>query len=386
MFKFLKILAALLFLINPVFADGLNFPPAPCSVFGTTSGTCAQGSSLASYLPLAGGTMSGILASSNATASTSTATGSITTVGGIGAAGEIYGLRVSAFGAGNVSSNLAFGAGSLASNVSGGGNVAIGFNALNATTANNSVAIGASALQLATAGGNSVVIGANSGNNIVGGGAHVIIGAGSGQGIVSNNFDTIIGYNSANTLTGGSNTIIGSQVVVSAAANANTIVLADGAGTIRYDYGNTTASVNTITGAFAVTGLTNVATTSAMCYNTTTKLVTFDGTLGTCTVSDERLKNIGPRISNALDKLLQINGVNYTWKDVSYGRGPQIGVGAQTVEKVFPELVQTGIDGYKSVDYQRLTAPIIEALRELKADNDNLHACQNNWKCRIFGK
>lgn len=337
------------------------------------------------YLPLAGGTMTGVLASSNATASTSTTTGSITTAGGIGAAGEIYGLRVLAFGAGNVSSNLAFGAGSLAANSTGGGSIAIGFNALNAANTVNNIAIGSSAGQVITSGGNSVIIGPSAGNGIIGGGAHVIMGASSGQGIVSNNFDTIIGYNSANNLTGGSNTIIGSQVVVSAAANANTIVLADGAGTIRYDYGNTTAGVNTITGAFAVTGLTNVATTSAMCYNTTTKLVTFDGTLGTCTVSDERLKNIGDPISGALAKLMQIRGVNYTWKSSIYGTGPQIGVGAQTVEKVFPELVQTGADGYKSVDYQRLTAPIIEALRELKADNDNLRSCQNNWKCRIFG-
>lgn len=369
MFKFLKILAALLFLINPVFADGLNFPPAPCSVFGTTSGTCAQGSSLASYLPLAGGTMSGVLASSNATASTSTATGSINTVGGIGAGGEIYALRVTAYGAGLITSNLAFGAGSLASNVSGGNNVAIGSNALNAVTGSANIGVGTGA-----------------GGLISGGLANTIIGSNAGVAITGSNGNTIIGYNSATTLTGANNTLIGAAITVSAAANANTIVIADGGGQARYDYGNTTASVNTITGAFAVTGLTNVATTSAMCYNTTTKLVTFDGTLGTCTVSDERLKNIGPRISNALDKLLQINGVNYTWKDVSYGSGPQIGVGAQTVEKVFPELVQTGIDGYKSVDYQRLTAPIIEALRELKADNDNLHACQNNWKCRIFGK
>ena len=54
------------------------------------------------------------------------------------------------------------------------------------------------------------------------------------------------------------------------------------------------------------------------------------------------------------------------------GKGRQIGVGAQTVERVFPELVSTDSTGKKSADYQRLTAPIIEALRELKADNDNL--------------
>jgi hypothetical protein len=133
------------------------------------------------------------------------------------------------------------------------------------------------------------------------------------------------------------------------------------------------------------TALANSATTSAVCYNTSTGVLTYDGTIGTCTTSDERLKNVGPRIDHALDRLLQINGVNYTWKDPAYGTGPQIGVGAQTVEKVFPELVQTGSDGYKSVDYQRLTAPIIEALRELKADNDNLRACQASWKCRLLG-
>ena len=135
-----------------------------------------------------------------------------------------------------------------------------------------------------------------------------------------------------------------------------------------------TNALTTLTGSLTVSALANAATTSAVCYNTGTGVFTYNSTVGTCTVSDERLKNMGPRIDHALDKLLQINGVNYTWKDAAYGTGPQIGVGAQTVEKVFPELVQTGSDGYKSVDYQRLTAPIIEALRELKADNDNLRA------------
>lgn len=118
-------------------------------------------------------------------------------------------------------------------------------------------------------------------------------------------------------------------------------------------------------GLFAVTGMTNVATTSAVCYNTGTGLVSYDGTIGTCTVSDERLKNIGPRIDKALDKLLKINGVYYTWKDQTMGIGRQIGVGAQTVEKVFPELVHIDSEGKKSADYMRLTAPIIEALREI---------------------
>jgi hypothetical protein len=129
-------------------------------------------------------------------------------------------------------------------------------------------------------------------------------------------------------------------------------------------------ATTTITAA----GLANVATTSAICYNTGSGLFTYDGTIGTCTVSDERLKDIGNRIPGALAKLLAIDGFYYTWKDQAFGAGRQIGIGAQTVERVFPELVQTDSQGRKSADYQRLVAPIIEALRELKSDNDNLHA------------
>lgn len=135
-----------------------------------------------------------------------------------------------------------------------------------------------------------------------------------------------------------------------------------------------TGAFTTITSTSSVFfGLANIATTSAVCFNTGTGLLSYDGTLGTCTVSDERLKNMGEHIPNALNRLLQINGVYYTWKDPKrMGKGRQIGVGAQTVEKVFPELVQADSSGYKSADYQRLVAPIIEAIRELKHNNDNL--------------
>lgn len=52
----------------------------------------------------------------------------------------------------------------------------------------------------------------------------------------------------------------------------------------------------------------------------------------------------------------------------------------------FPELTATGSDGKMSLAYDKLTVPIIAALAELKADNDNLRACQESWKCRIFGQ
>ena len=153
-----------------------------------------------------------------------------------------------------------------------------------------------------------------------------------------------------------------------------------------FDFGNGTAGnkTGTINAAHAnLNALASAAGTDPVCINTATGALTY---FTACTASDERLKNIGPRIDNALTKLLSINGFYFTWKDQGkYGVGRQIGVGAQTVEKVFPELVHTGSDGIKNVDYDKLAAPIIEAMRELKADNDNLKACQNNWRCRLFG-
>lgn len=166
--------------------------------------------------------------------------------------------------------------------------------------------------------------------------------------------------------------------------NNNTLNQIGLSGTGNDDLSVATSGAVTVRTTLSVTGMSNAATTSAVCYNTGTGLLTYDGTIGTCTTSDERLKNIGPPIDHALERLLRITGFYFTYKDpTQYGAGKQIGVGAQTVEKVFPELVETDSTGIKSVAYERLTAPIIEAIRELKADNDNLRREVGNLKRRI---
>ncbi len=155
-------------------------------------------------------------------------------------------------------------------------------------------------------------------------------------------------------------------------ANAFAIIATGG----MWLQGGTTTGIKIDTsGNVFIPSIASAATTSAVCVVTATGALSYDGTIGTCTVSDETLKNIGPRIDRALDRLLQIDGIYFTFKDQEqYGRGRQIGVGAQTVERVFPELVGTDSRGIKSADYQKLTGPIIEALRELKDDYDNLRS------------
>jgi hypothetical protein len=93
--------------------------------------------------------------------------------------------------------------------------------------------------------------------------------------------------------------------------------------------------------------------------------------------SDATLKtNIQP-LTNALDKIDQIRGVNFTFIDTPLcgpDQGQQIGVIAQEVETVFPEIVVTDEEGIKSVRYDRLVAPLIEALKEAKERIETLEA------------
>jgi Chaperone of endosialidase len=99
---------------------------------------------------------------------------------------------------------------------------------------------------------------------------------------------------------------------------------------------------------------------------------------GACTPSDRRFKkNIEP-LANAIDRLLQINGVTYEWKELGkdHPAGRQTGVIAQDVEKVFPDWVSETSEGVKvlNIDQRTLLGVEVEAFRTLKAENDELKA------------
>jgi hypothetical protein len=88
-------------------------------------------------------------------------------------------------------------------------------------------------------------------------------------------------------------------------------------------------------------------------------------------ISDERYKrNIKP-LQLSLDNLTHLTGVSYDWKIDEYrGKGftdgRQIGLIAQDVEKVFPELVASDGKGYLAIEYNKLVPVLIEALKELQ--------------------
>ncbi|MEE4178395.1 MAG: tail fiber domain-containing protein [Bacteroides sp.] len=97
--------------------------------------------------------------------------------------------------------------------------------------------------------------------------------------------------------------------------------------------------------------------------------------------SDARLKeNILP-LQNSLEKVMELQGVSFSWKEAP-GMGRHFGFIAQEFEQVIPELVITNQnDGYKGINYEEITALLVESTKEqqeiiksLKAENEQLNA------------
>jgi trimeric autotransporter adhesin len=87
--------------------------------------------------------------------------------------------------------------------------------------------------------------------------------------------------------------------------------------------------------------------------------------------SDARLKKDVETIPNALDKVLELRGVNFRWKDMNKTQELRMGLIAQEVEEVVPEVVHTADDKMesKAVEYEYLVALLVEGIKEINAEN-----------------
>ena len=102
------------------------------------------------------------------------------------------------------------------------------------------------------------------------------------------------------------------------------------------------------------------------------------GLIGTC-ASDRRYKKGITPFGPALERVAALQPVHFYWRadefpEHHFGDGQAYGLIAQEVEQVLPELVVTHEDGYKAVDYSKLPLLTIQAVKELKAENDDLKA------------
>ena len=92
-------------------------------------------------------------------------------------------------------------------------------------------------------------------------------------------------------------------------------------------------------------------------------------TSGTWQSSDIRWKKDINDLGNVIDKVDLLTGVTYEWRrdefpEKNFDQGTQIGLIAQDVEKIFPELVRTDDKGYKAVSYDKLSVILLEGMKE----------------------
>lgn len=234
------------------------------------------------------------------------------------------------------------------------------------STGTSNVYIGAGIGALWT-GSQNTTIGAESagGGSSFGGGQNTFLGFQAGWDVQGGR-NVFLGYKSGyNVNTGSYNVIIGGHLGANIDTLSNIILIADGAGNERMRVGSTgLVGIGTLTSSY----LLQVG--NAM-----------DGTEARANswvvLSDQNLKKDFEIIPDALKKILSLNGYYYRWND-SVDQRLKIGVKAQEVEKVFPEIVSLGSDGYLSVSYDHLVAGVISSVKEFHhlwiVDNNLIHS------------
>ena len=110
-------------------------------------------------------------------------------------------------------------------------------------------------------------------------------------------------------------------------------------------------------------------------YSTDGKYTNITGGSAPYTSSDERLKNFKDDVEVDFDKLKQIPKKYFTWKDGDQTK-LEMGTSAQEVEKLYPNIVQE-IDGYKSIEYAKLSIIALAAIDKL---NERIEYLENKLK------
>jgi len=97
--------------------------------------------------------------------------------------------------------------------------------------------------------------------------------------------------------------------------------------------------------------------------------------------SDKRVKENINTVDNALEKVSKLRGVTYTRKDID-DKSTKVGVIAQEVLDVLPEVVSQDDKGKYSVAYGNMAGVFIEAIKELKAEIEELKKCNCKCNCK----
>jgi hypothetical protein len=275
-------------------------------------------------------------------------TGSFTAVSG-------NGIALTAINASNIASGTIDNARTSAATANGASTIVL---------RDASGAFSAGAITGSSLSGNGIAITAINASNVSSGTLSATHG---GTGSANLTADNVILGNGANT------------VKVVAPGTANNVLTSNGTTWISQASGGggLTLTDDTSTNATRYPLLTASTSGSISTANVSSTKLTFNPSTGNLVAtihhssSDARLKTDITPISDALIKIGQINGVTYIRTDTDETIR-HTGVIAQDVEKVLPEAIAVGLDGYKVVAYGNMIGLLVEAIKELKAEVDAL--------------
>ncbi|WP_288342948.1 tail fiber domain-containing protein [uncultured Roseivirga sp.] len=212
---------------------------------------------------------------------------------------------------------------------------------------------------------------ANSGSTFIGesagisssGAGNVGLGSETMLNNSSGRFNVAVGYRALRqNATGQGNVAIGYNAGFNE-TGSNKLYIANSNTNTPLIWGDFQAGVANINGKLGVGVANPAAMTNELEVNGHATVITLTET------SDQRFKkNILP-LENSLSKLLSLRGVSYQWRiddfpNRRFKEGSNIGLIAQEVQQLFPELVSTNSEGFLSVSYSGLSPIIIEAMKE----------------------
>ena len=267
-------------------------------------------------------------------------------------------------------------------------NVFIGKLSGTETTGSDNIFIGSESGRVNTSGNGNVFLGLSAGRFNIGGYQNLFLGSNAGQENTSGYHNVSMGYSAGNlNKTGNFNLYIGAQAGTQNLKSRNVCI------GFQSGFSNTTGHDNLFIGyksGFSETRSNKLiidnyynsgslpliwgdfrlsrvviagdSTNNLSGYNFFVNGSAAGKTVWTNT-SDARLKKNIVTIPDALNKVMQLRGVNYEWIDSSVETGTRMGLIAQEVEKVVPEVVNTNGD-YYSMQYAPLNALLIEAIKE----------------------
>ena len=295
---------------------------------------------------------------SDVTASTSTTTGALVVSGGVGIATKLNVGGATTITDATASTSTTTGA--LV--VSGGVGIATKLNVGGATTITD-----ATASTSTTTGALVVSGGVGIATKLNVGGATTITDATASTSTTTGALVVSGGVGIATKLNVGGATTI-TDATASTSTTTGALIVSGGVGI---------AGILNVGGATSLTGATKISDTTISTSTTTGALIVSGGVgiagdlfarivNGTfVTSSDQRLKENVEDIDNALEKVLNLNGVYFNWIDKEkYGPERNIGFIAQNVESVVPELIKQNGDGFYAVNYSQITGLLVEAIKE----------------------